>query len=194
MPPQGGRKHPHQEFIQIDTTNILFICGGAFVGLEDIIGRRLTEKSMGFGAKIVSKKEKRAGDMLEKVHPEDMIKFGMIPEFIGRVPVVATLHDLDRPALVAILKEPKNSLIKQYQALLDFENVNLRFTDDAMEQIAEEAIVRNVGARGLKIILEEIMLDVMYRVPSEEEIEECVITKDVVLRRAAPILSLRKAG
>jgi ATP-dependent Clp protease ATP-binding subunit ClpX len=128
------------------------------------------------------------------VHPEDMIKFGMIPEFIGRVPVVATLHDLDRPALVAILKEPKNSLIKQYQALLEFENVNLRFTDDAMEQIAEEALVRNVGARGLKIILEEIMLDVMYRVPSEEEIEECVITKDVVLRRADPILSLRKAG
>ena len=194
MPPQGGRKHPHQEFIQIDTTNILFICGGAFVGLEDIIGRRLTEKSMGFGAKIVSKKEKRAGDILEKAHPEDMIKFGMIPEFIGRVPVVATLHDLDRSALVAILKEPKNSLIKQYQALLDFENVNLRFTEDAMEQIADEAIVRNVGARGLKIILEELMLDVMYRVPSEEEIEECVITKDVVLRRAAPILSLRKAG
>ena len=123
-----------------------------------------------------------------------MIKFGMIPEFVGRVPVVATLHDLDRSALVAILKEPKNSLLKQYQALLDFENVNLHFTDDAMEQIAEEALVRNVGARGLKIILEEIMLDVMYRVPSEEEIEECVITKDVVLRRAAPILSLRKVG
>jgi ATP-dependent Clp protease ATP-binding subunit ClpX len=194
VPPQGGRKHPHQEFIQIDTTNILFICGGAFVGLEDIISRRLTEKSMGFGAKIISKKEKRAGDTLEKAHPEDMIKFGMIPEFIGRVPVVATLHDLDRAALVAILKEPKNSLIKQYQALLDFENVSLRFTDDSLEQIAEEAIVRNVGARGLKIILEELMLDVMYRVPSEEEIEECVVTKDAVLRRAAPILSLRKAG
>ncbi|MEO6326863.1 MAG: ATP-dependent Clp protease ATP-binding subunit ClpX [Thermoanaerobaculia bacterium] len=194
VPPQGGRKHPHQEFIQIDTTNILFICGGAFVGLEDIIGRRLTEKSMGFGAKITSKKEKRAGDILEKVHPEDMIKFGMIPEFIGRVPVVATLHDLDRDALVSILKEPKNSLIKQYQTLLDFESVALRFTDDSLEQIAEEAIVRNVGARGLKIILEEIMLDVMYRVPSEDEIEECVITKDAVLRRAAPILSLRKAG
>ena len=194
VPPQGGRKHPHQEFIQIDTTNILFICGGAFVGLEDIIGRRLTERSMGFGAKITSKKEKRAGDLLEKVHPEDMIKFGMIPEFIGRVPVVATLHDLDRAALVAILKEPKNSLIKQYQALLDFENVTLRFTDDALEAISDEAIVRNVGARGLKIILEELMLDVMYRVPSEEEIEECVVTKDAVLRRAAPILSLRKAG
>ena len=194
VPPQGGRKHPHQEFIQIDTTNILFICGGAFVGLEDIIGRRLTEKAMGFGAKIESKKQKRAGDTLEKAHPEDLIKFGMIPEFIGRVPVVATLHDLDRAALVAILKEPKNSLIKQYQTLLEFENVGLRFTDDAVEEIADEAMKRTLGARGLKVILEELMLDVMYRVPSEEEIEECVITKDVVQRRAAPILSLRKAG
>jgi len=194
VPPQGGRKHPHQEFIQIDTTNILFICGGAFVGLEDIIGRRLTEKQMGFGAKIESKKQKRAGDTLEKVHPEDLIKFGMIPEFIGRVPVVATLHDLDRAALVSILREPKNSLIKQYQTLLEFENVGLRFTDDAVDEIADEAMKRTLGARGLKVILEELMLDVMYRVPSEEEIEECVITKDVVQRRAAPILSLRKAG
>jgi len=194
VPPQGGRKHPHQEFIQIDTTNILFICGGAFVGLEDIIGRRLTEKQMGFGAKIESKKQKRAGDTLEKAHPEDLIKFGMIPELIGRVPVVAALHDLDRTALVAILKEPKNSLIKQYQTLLELENVGLRFTDDAVEEIADEAMKRTLGARGLKVILEELMLDVMYRVPSEEEIEECVITKDVVQRRAAPILSLRKAG
>ncbi len=194
VPPQGGRKHPHQEFIQIDTTNILFICGGAFVGLEDIIGRRLTEKAMGFGAKIESKKQKRAGDTLEKVHPEDLIKFGMIPEFIGRVPVTATLHDLDKAALVSILREPKNSLIKQYQTLLEFENVGLRFTDDAVDEIADEAMKRTLGARGLKVILEEIMLDVMYRVPSEEEIEECVITKDVVQRRAAPILSLRKAG
>ena len=194
VPPQGGRKHPHQEFIQIDTTNILFICGGAFVGLEDIIGRRLTEKAMGFGAKIESKKQKRAGDMLEKTHPEDLIKFGMIPEFVGRVPVVATLHELDRAALVSILKEPKNSLIKQYQTLLEFENVGLRFTDDAVDEIADEAMKRNLGARGLKVILEELMLDVMYRVPSEEEIEECVITKEVVQRRAAPILSLRKVG
>jgi ATP-dependent Clp protease ATP-binding subunit ClpX len=194
VPPQGGRKHPHQEFIQIDTTNILFICGGAFVGLEDIISRRLTEKAMGFGAKIESKKQKRSGDTLEKAHPEDLIKFGMIPELIGRVPVVATLHDLDRAALVAILKEPKNSLLKQYQTLLELENVGLRFTDDAVEEVADEAMKRTLGARGLKVILEEIMLDVMYRVPSEEEIEECVITKDVVQRRAAPILSLRKAG
>jgi len=194
VPPQGGRKHPHQEFIQIDTTNILFICGGAFVGLEDIIGRRLTEKQMGFGAKIESKKQKRSGDTLEKVHPEDLIKFGMIPEFIGRVPVTATLHDLDKAALVSILREPKNSLLKQYQTLLEFENVGLRFTDDAVEEVADEAMKRTLGARGLKVILEELMLDVMYRVPSEEEIEECVITKDVVQRRAAPILSLRKAG
>jgi ATP-dependent Clp protease ATP-binding subunit ClpX len=194
VPPQGGRKHPHQEFIQIDTTNILFICGGAFVGLDEIIGRRLSEKAMGFGAKLTSKKDRRAGELLEKVHPEDMIKFGMIPEFIGRVPVVATLYDLDLASLVSILKEPKNSLIKQYQTLLEFENVTLRFTDDALEAVAAEAMARNVGARGLKIILEELMLDVMYRVPSEEEIEECVITKDAVLRRAAPILSLRKAG
>ncbi|MBL8111293.1 MAG: ATP-dependent Clp protease ATP-binding subunit ClpX [Acidobacteria bacterium] len=194
VPPQGGRKHPHQEFIQIDTTNILFICGGAFVGLEDIIGRRLTESSMGFGGKVGTKKQKRTGDLLEKIHPEDLIKFGMIPEFIGRVPVVATLRDLDKNALVAILKEPKNSLIRQYQALLDFENVALRFTDDALEAIADQAITRNVGARGLKIILEEIMLEVMYRVPSEEEIEECVVTKDAVLRHSQPILSLRKAG
>ncbi|MHB8800422.1 MAG: ATP-dependent Clp protease ATP-binding subunit ClpX [Thermoanaerobaculia bacterium] len=194
VPPQGGRKHPHQEFIQIDTTNILFICGGAFVGLEDLIGRRLTEKQMGFGAKIESKKQKRSGAMLEKVHPEDLIKFGMIPEFIGRVPVTATLHDLDKAALVAILKEPKNSLLKQYQTLLEFENVGLRFTDDAVEEVADEAMKRTLGARGLKVILEELMLDVMYRVPSEEEIEECVITKDVVQRRAAPILSLRKVG
>ena len=149
---------------------------------------------MGFGAKIESKKQKRSGDTLEKVHPEDLIKFGMIPEFIGRVPVTATLHDLDRAALVSILREPKNSLIKQYQTLLEFENVGLRFTDDAVEEIADEAMKRTLGARGLKVILEELMLDVMYRVPSEEEIEECVITKDVVQRRAAPILSLRKAG
>ena len=194
VPPQGGRKHPHQEFIQIDTTNILFICGGAFVGLEDLIARRLTEKQMGFGAKIESKKQKRSGATLEKVHPEDLIKFGMIPEFIGRVPVTATLHDLDKAALVSILREPKNSLLKQYQTLLEFENVGLRFTDDAVEEVADEAMKRTLGARGLKVILEELMLDVMYRVPSEEEIEECVITKDVVQRRAAPILSLRKVG
>jgi len=194
VPPQGGRKHPHQEFIQIDTTNILFLCGGAFVGLEDIISRRMTEKTMGFGAKITSKKEKRSSVLLEKVHPEDLIKFGMIPEFVGRLPVVATLSELDQSALVEILKEPKNSLVKQYQTMLEFENVQLRFTDDAIEAIAEEALSRNVGARGLKIIIEDLMLDVMYQIPSDDDIEECVITKDVVKHHTNPITILRKAG
>jgi len=194
VPPQGGRKHPHQEFIQIDTTNILFLCGGAFVGLEEIINRRLTEKTMGFGAKIVSKKEKRSSVLLQKVHPEDLIKFGMIPEFVGRLPVVATLSELDQQALVEILREPKNSLVKQYQTMLEFENVQLRFTDDAIEAIAEEALSRNVGARGLKIIIEDLMLDVMYQVPSDDDIEECVITRDVVKHHTNPITILRKAG
>ncbi len=194
VPPQGGRKHPHQEFIQIDTTNILFICGGAFVGLEEIINRRMTEKTMGFGAKIVTKKEKRSSVLLEKVHPEDLIKFGMIPEFVGRLPVVATLSELDQAALVEILREPKNSLVKQYQTMLEFENVQLRFTDDAIEAIAEEALARNVGARGLKIIIEDLMLDVMYQIPSDDDIEECVITRDVVKHHTNPITILRKAG
>ncbi len=194
VPPQGGRKHPHQEFIQIDTTNILFLCGGAFVGLEDIISRRMTEKTMGFGAKITSKREKRSSVLLEKVHPEDLIKFGMIPEFVGRLPVVATLSELDHAALVEILKEPKNSLVKQYQTMLEFENVQLRFTDDAIEAIAEEALARNVGARGLKIIIEDLMLDVMYQIPSDDDIEECVITRDVVKHHTNPITILRKAG
>ena len=194
VPPQGGRKHPHQEFIQIDTTNILFLCGGAFVGLEDLISRRMTEKTMGFGAKITSKKEKRSSVLLQKVHPEDLIKYGMIPEFVGRLPVVATLTELDQGALVEILREPKNSLVKQYQTMLEFENVQLRFTDDAIEAIAEEALARNVGARGLKIIIEDLMLDVMYQIPSDEDIEECVITKDVVKHHTNPITILRKAG
>jgi ATP-dependent Clp protease ATP-binding subunit ClpX len=194
VPPQGGRKHPHQEFIQIDTTNILFLCGGAFVGLEEIINRRMTEKTMGFGARIVSKKEKRQSVLLEKVHPEDLIKYGMIPEFVGRLPVVATLSELDQAALVEILREPKNSLVKQYQTMLEFENVQLRFTDDAIEAIAEEALARNVGARGLKIIIEDLMLDVMYQIPSDDDIEECVITRDVVKHHTNPITILRKAG
>ena len=194
VPPQGGRKHPHQEFIQIDTTNILFLCGGAFVGLEEIINRRMTEKSMGFGARIATKKEKRQSALLEKVHPEDLIKYGMIPEFVGRLPVVATLSELDQAALVEILREPKNSLVKQYQTMLEFENVQLRFTDDAIEAIAEEALARNVGARGLKIIIEDLMLDVMYQIPSDDDIEECVITRDVVKHHTNPITILRKAG
>lgn len=194
VPPQGGRKHPHQEFLQIDTTNILFMCGGAFVGLEDVVARRLNQKSMGFEARILKSSDSSITELLAQVHPEDLIKFGMIPEFVGRVPVVATLHELDRNALVRILTEPKNSLIKQYQTMLAFESVELRFTDDALGAVAEEAIVRKVGARGLKIILEELMLDVMYQVPSRSDITEIVITPEVVARHVAPLASMRKAG
>jgi ATP-dependent Clp protease ATP-binding subunit ClpX len=194
VPPQGGRKHPHQEFLQIDTTNILFMCGGAFVGLEDVVAKRLNQKSMGFEARILKSSERSVTDLLMQVHPEDLIKFGMIPEFVGRVPVVATLHELDKETLVRILTEPRNSLIKQYQTMLSFEGVELRFTDDALAAIAEEAIVRKVGARGLKIILEELMLDVMYQVPSRSDITEIVITPEVVARHVAPLASMRKAG
>src|SRR5687768_6216409 len=194
VPPQGGRKHPHQEFLQIDTTNILFICGGAFVGLEDQIERRLNEKTMGFGAKISSKKDKKTGELLSQVHPEDLIKFGLIPEFVGRLPVVATLGELDKGALIEILREPKNSLVRQYQTIMGFENVQLRFTDDALEAIAEEALKRNVGARGLKIIIEELMLEIMYTIPSEHTISECVITREVVDNRSQPITLYKKAG
>ena len=194
VPPQGGRKHPHQEFIQIDTTNILFICGGAFVGLEDIIARRLNQKSMGFQAHILTQKERAASELLAQVHPEDLIKYGMIPEFVGRVPIVATLHELDRDALVRILTEPKNSLSRQYETMLGFEDVKLRFTEDALVAIAEDANERHVGARGLKIILEELMLEVMYQVPSRTDITELVITREVVEQRAVPLASMRKAG
>jgi ATP-dependent Clp protease ATP-binding subunit ClpX len=194
VPPQGGRKHPHQEFLQIDTTNILFMCGGAFVGLDDIVARRLNQKAMGFQAHILTPEERSASELLAQVHPEDLIKFGMIPEFVGRVPVVANLHDLDRAALVRILTEPKNSLVRQYETMLSFEGVELRFTDDALVGIAEEAISRKVGARGLKIILEELMLEVMYQVPSRSDVTEIVVTREVVERRVAPLASMRKAG
>jgi ATP-dependent Clp protease ATP-binding subunit ClpX len=194
VPPQGGRKHPHQEFLQIDTTNILFICGGAFVGLEDIVARRLNQKSLGFEARIISREERSASELLQQVHPDDLIKFGMIPEFVGRVPVIAALHELDLKALVRILTEPKNSLVKQYETMLGFEGVSLRFTQDALEAIAAEALARNVGARGLKIILEELMLDVMYQVPSRTDVTEIVITREVVERRVPPLASIRKAG
>ena len=194
VPPQGGRKHPHQEFLQIDTTNILFICGGAFVGLEDIVARRLNQKSMGFQAHILTAAARSASELLSQVHPEDLIKFGMIPEFVGRVPVVANLHELDRDALVRILTEPKNSLVKQYETMLSFEGVELRFTDDALTAIADDAISRKVGARGLKIILEELMLEIMYQVPSRSDVTEIVVTREVVERRVAPLASMRKAG
>jgi ATP-dependent Clp protease ATP-binding subunit ClpX len=194
VPPQGGRKHPHQEFIQIDTTNILFICGGAFVGLDDIIAKRLNQKSMGFQAHILTAKERASSELLAQIHPEDLIKYGMIPEFVGRVPIVATLHELDREALVRILTEPKNSLVKQYETMLGFEDVKLRFTEDALVAVAEDAISRHVGARGLKIILEELMLEVMYQIPSRTDITELVITREVVEQRAEPLASMRKAG
>jgi ATP-dependent Clp protease ATP-binding subunit ClpX len=194
VPPQGGRKHPHQEFLQIDTTNILFICGGAFVGLEEVVERRLNQKSLGFGADIKSKREKKNTQLLEHVLPEDLIKYGLIPEFVGRLPVVATLEELDEPALVRILHEPKNSLIRQYQTILEFEGVELKFTDEALVAIAKEALKRNVGARGLRIILEELMLDLMYTIPSQRDIKQCLINEEVVGSRVQPIMLYKKAG
>jgi ATP-dependent Clp protease ATP-binding subunit ClpX len=194
VPPQGGRKHPHQEFLQIDTTNILFICGGAFVGLEEVVERRMNEKSLGFGAEIRSKKERRTTQLLENVLPEDLIKYGLIPEFVGRLPVIATLEELDEQALVRILTEPKNSLIRQYQTIFEFEGVELKFTDEAIVAIAKEALKRNVGARGLRIILEELMLDLMYTVPSQRDIKQCLINEEVVASRVQPITLYKKAG
>jgi ATP-dependent Clp protease ATP-binding subunit ClpX len=194
VPPQGGRKHPHQEFLQIDTTNILFICGGAFVGLEEVIERRMNQKSLGFGAEIKSKREKKGNQLLEHVLPEDLIKYGLIPEFVGRLPVVATLEELDEAALVRILHEPKNSLIRQYQTILEFEGVELKFTDEALVAISKEALKRNVGARGLRIILEELMLDLMYTIPSQRDIKQCLINEEVVASRVQPIMLYKKAG
>ena len=194
VPPQGGRKHPHQEFLQIDTTNILFLCGGAFVGLTDQIERRLNQKTMGFGADIREKKKNKAGDLLSHVVPEDLIKFGLIPEFVGRLPVLATLDELDEDDLIRILTEPKNSLVRQYKTIFEMENVSLKFTETSVKAIAKEALKRGVGARGLRIILEELMLDLMYEVPSSADIEECVITEEVVALRAAPVRLYKKAG
>ncbi len=188
VPPQGGRKHPHQEFIQVDTTNVLFLCGGAFVGLEKIIENRVGKSGMGFGAEIKKREERRAGDLLALVQPEDLLKYGLIPEFVGRLPVVATLHDLDESALGRILREPKNAILKQYQKYFDLEKVRLRFTDEAIVAIAREALKRGTGARGLRAILEEVMLDVMYELPSIQALKECVVTREVILNRERPIL------
>jgi len=193
VPPQGGRKHPHQEFLQIDTTNILFICGGAFVGLDDVVASRLNQKRLGFGADI-ARNTMETAELLAEVHPEDLIKYGMIPEFVGRIPVVANLHDLDHDALVRILTEPKNCLVRQYQTILSFEGVELAFTQDALEAVAREAITRKVGARGLRIILEELMLDIMYQVPSAPDIKELVISREVVERRVPPLTAVRKVS
>jgi len=188
VPPKGGRKHPQQEFIQIDTTNILFICGGAFVGLEKLIEQRCSGKTIGFGADIKVRAEKNTGEVLKEVLPEDLLKFGLIPEFIGRLPVIATLGELSVEALVDILRKPKNALVKQYQKLFDFETVKLRFTEGALMAIAREALKRKSGARGLRAIMENIMLDVMYEIPSQSNISECIISEEVVLNHDSPIL------
>lgn len=192
VPPQGGRKHPHQEFIQIDTTNILFICGGAFDGLEQIIKRRIGKKVIGFNAALEGQKELKPGEYLQLVQPEDLLKFGLIPEFVGRLPVISALEPLDEPALVRILAEPKNALVKQYQKMLEMDNVKLEFEQGALEEIAREAIKRNTGARGLRAIIEGIMLDVMYEVPSRDDVTSCVITEKVVKEKVAPELTTKK--
>ena len=184
VPPQGGRKHPQQEFLQVDTTNILFICGGAFAGLEKIISARGRKTSIGFGAMVASPEDRRIGDLFRQVEPEDLLKFGLIPEFVGRLPVLATLEDLDEPALIQILTEPKNALVKQYQRLFEMENVELTFHEDALTAIAKRAIERKTGARGLRSIMEAILLDTMFDLPSLEGVEEVVISEEVVNGKA----------
>lgn len=188
VPPQGGRKHPHQEFIQIDTTNILFICGGAFDGIEKIIESRIGKKTMGFGSEVQSKQDKKIGEILTHIMPEDLLKFGLIPEFIGRVPIVVTLDSLDKEALMKILTEPKNALTKQYEKLFELDGVKLEFDKKALSAIADKAIQRRTGARGLRSIIEEIMLDVMYEIPSSENIEKCIVTEETVLNNAQPTI------
>ncbi|MFN2388106.1 MAG: ATP-dependent Clp protease ATP-binding subunit ClpX [Actinomycetota bacterium] len=193
VPPQGGRKHPHQEFIQIDTTNVLFICGGAFAGLEKIIEGRIGRKGVGFGADVRKMEEKDLGQILENVLPEDLLKYGLIPEFVGRLPVLTHVHNLDKDALVKILTEPKNALIKQYRRFFEFDGVELEFSDDALEAVAEQSMLRGTGARGLRAILEEVLLNVMYDLPSREDVGKCLITREVVLEKVNPTLVPRKA-
>ncbi len=192
VPPKGGRKHPQQEFLQIDTTNILFICGGAFVGLDKILEGRVGIKTMGFGADMKKMAIREGENILELVQPEDLLKFGFIPEFIGRLPVIAAIHELSEDALVDILTKPKNALIKQYQKLFEFENVKLKFTDGAIRAIAKEAIKRKSGARGLRSILENVMLDVMYEIPSQSNIRECIISDEVIFSKESPIILYEK--
>ncbi len=193
VPPQGGRKHPHQELIQIDTTNILFICGGAFDGLEKIVESRLDRSTIGFNSEVTSKHTKEIGELLKEVTPQDLVKFGLIPEFVGRVPINVTLQGLDRDALVKILKEPKSALIKQYKKLFDFDGVRLDFEEDAVEAIADKAFERKTGARGLRSIMEDVMMDVMYRIPSDESIIKCVVTKGAVEGTSEPLIIHREA-
>jgi ATP-dependent Clp protease ATP-binding subunit ClpX len=192
VPPQGGRKHPHQEFFQIDTTNILFICGGAFVGLDKVVERRVGKKTLGFKADIKSQKGRDVGVMLEQAEPQDLIKFGMIPEFVGRVPVLATLDELDEDSLVDILTKPKNAIVKQYQKLFEFENVRLRFTDGALRAVSRQALIRKSGARGLRAILENAMLDLMYETPSRDDVEECVVGEETIEQSAPPLLVYKR--
>ena len=199
VPPQGGRKHPHQEFTPVDTTNILFICGGAFVGLDKIIGRRAGRKALGFKAdddqtQDVVPDRKRSFELLNEIQPEDLIKFGLIPEFVGRLPVVGVLEDLDEAALMEILTRPKNAIVKQYQRLFEFENVRLKFSDDALRAVARQAMVRKVGARGLRMILEELMLDLMYHLPSQKKVKEFEVTREMVEKRNVSLTMMEKAG
>lgn len=194
VPPQGGRKHPHQEFFQIDTSHVLFICGGAFVGLDETIQRRIGRKMLGFGADIKSSSERDLGSTLEMVEPEDLMHYGLIPEFVGRLPVIGALHELDKPALIQILTQPRNAITRQYERLFEYENVKLRFTDDALDAIAESALDRKIGARGLRMIIENLMLDIMYTLPGQKKIRECVITREVVLSQGDPITVMEKAG
>ena len=194
VPPKGGRKHPQQEFLQVDTTNILFICGGAFVGLEDIIRRRVGLKAVGFGAEIRKRDERNATDLLREVQTEDLLKFGLIPEFVGRLPMIATLEELDEAALVRILREPKNALTRQYAKLFEMENVHLKFTDGALTAIAREALKRKSGARGLRAIMENVMLDIMYDIPSQPNIKEVLISEEVITSREQPIILYQKAA
>jgi ATP-dependent Clp protease ATP-binding subunit ClpX len=193
VPPQGGRKHPHQEFIQIDTTNVLFICGGAFAGLEKIIEHRIGRSGMGFGAVLRVKTDRTTSDPFADVMPEDLLKFGMIPEFVGRLPVITSVHNLDREALIQILTEPRNALVRQYRRLFELDGVDLEFTDDALEAVADQAILRGTGARGLRAILEEVLMSVMYEVPSRKDVERVVITAESVLENVNPTLVPRDA-
>lgn len=188
VPPQGGRKHPHQEFIQVDTTNILFIVGGAFDGLDKIIQNRVGKKAMGFGADITLQKEQKIGELLKHLQPEDLLKFGLIPEFVGRLPVTVTLEELDEESLVKILTEPKNALVKQYKELFNMDGVDLEFENEALVSIAKKAIERKTGARGLRSIIEEVMLDIMYEIPSRDDVEKCVITKETIENKVEPTL------
>ncbi len=192
VPPQGGRKHPHQEFMQINTSNILFICGGAFDGIDKVIQSRTNKKGLGFGAQIEGEKEKDVTGLLKKLLPQDLLKYGLIPEFVGRIPVVVTLHPLDREALVTILREPKNALVKQYQKLFELDNVLLEFEDDAVDAIADKAIERNTGARGLRAIVEEALTDVMYDIPSRTDVEKCIITSAAVNKEEEPNLVINE--